>query len=183
VEDLSVWYLRRSRDRLKSEDVDDRYSAMVTTKIVISELSKLLAPSMPFLAEDLYLKITGGMQKESVHLDVWPEYLLDEMTKDELETIEKMNETRKVVSLGLEARSKAGIKVRQPLNCLKVKTQKLTKDYLDLIKDEINVKEVVADEKISGEVELDTNITPELKEEGTVREIIRALQEIRKNKK
>ena len=183
VEDLSVWYLRRSRDRFKSEDVDDRYSAMVTTKIVISELSKLLAPSMPFLAEDLYLKITGGMQKESVHLDVWPEYLLDEMTKDELETIEKMNETRKVVSLGLEARSKAGIKVRQPLNCLKVKTQKLTKDYLDLIKDEINVKEVVADEKISGEVELDTNITPELKEEGTVREIIRALQEIRKNKK
>lgn len=185
VDDISTWFLRRSRDRFKSEDVDDRYSAMFTTKKVILEISKLLAPSMPFLAEDLYLKITGGLKKESVHLEDWSDEFVGELSKDELEVIENMKEVRLIVSIGLEARAKVGIKVRQPLNSLKVKSQKLkgNSEYFNLIMDEVNVKGIVFDESNVNAVELDTNITSELKEEGTMRDIIRAIQEMRKNKK
>ena len=98
--------------------------------------------------------------------------------------IEEMEEVRKIVSLGLEARAKAGIKVRQPLQSLKVKSQKLKvkdgEDLLKLIKDELNVKEIIWDDKILGEVELDAEITPELKEEGELRELVRGLQDLRK---
>ena len=96
-----------------------------------------------------------------------------------------MKETRLSVSLGLEARVKAGVKVRQPLSKLILKNifLKDQKDYLDLIKDEVNVKEVVFDESISDNALLDATITPELKEEGTMRDIVRMVQELRKNKK
>ena len=94
-----------------------------------------------------------------------------------------MKETRHVVSLGLEVRAKSGMKVRQPLSSLKVKSKTLEgkEDFLELIKDEINVKEIIFDEKIAGDVELDLNLTQALKEEGMVRDIIRAIQELRKN--
>jgi len=186
VDDISTWYLRRSRDRFKSEDLKDRNSAMQTTKTVILEFSKLLAPSMPFLAEDLYLKITGGLLKDSVHMESWPEEFVGEMSKEENELLENMKETRNIVSLGLEARAKSGLKVRQPLGMLMVKSlvdKKLKEEYLALIKDEVNVKEVIFDANITEAVELDKNITPELKEEGTSRDIIRSIQEMRKNKK
>ncbi len=185
VDDLSTWFLRRSRDRFKSEDVEDRNSAMFTTKTVIFEFSKLLAPSMPFLAEDLYLKITGGMEKESVHLENWPDNLVGELGKAEADILEKMKETRAVVSIGLEARAKAGLKVRQPLASLKVKSEKLkgNAEYFDLIKAEVNVKEIIFDKNIETDVLLDSNITPELKEEGIMRDIVRAIQEMRKAKK
>lgn len=185
VDDVSVWFLRRSRDRFKSEDPEDRYSAMRTTRTIILELSKLIAPSMPFLAEDLYLKITGGLEKESVHLEDWPDYLAKELSKDDQKVIEIMAEVRRNVSLGLEARAKSGIKVRQPLMSLKVKSEKLkvNTEYFDLIKDEVNVKEIIFDESIASDVELDINISKELKEEGAMRDTIRAIQELRKNKK
>ena len=93
-----------------------------------------------------------------------------------------MEEVRKIVSLGLEARSKANIKIRQPLIKLEVKNLNLDKEYLELIKDEMNVKSVVENKKMEGEVILDTNITPELEEEGKVREAIRNIQEARKLK-
>jgi isoleucyl-tRNA synthetase len=183
VDELSTWYIRRSRDRYKSDDVSDRNSAIETTKTVLLAFSKLLAPSMPFLAEDLYLKLGG--EKESVHLADWPEEFVGEMKKDELEIIELMTEVRKIVTLGLEARAKAGIKVRQPLKSLKVKSPKLKgkEEYSDLIKDEVNVKGVVFDESITVEVELDTEMTVELKEEGMIRDLIRSIQEMRKEKK
>jgi isoleucyl-tRNA synthetase len=163
--------------------VSDRNSAIETTKTVLLAFSKLLAPSMPFLAEDLYLKLGG--EKESVHLADWPEEFVGEMKKDELEIIELMTEVRKIVTLGLEARAKAGIKVRQPLKSLKVKSPKLKgkEEYSDLIKDEVNVKGVVFDESITVEVELDTEMTVELKEEGMIRDLIRSIQEMRKEKK
>ncbi|MFA5934739.1 MAG: class I tRNA ligase family protein [Candidatus Paceibacterota bacterium] len=185
VDDISTWFLRRSRDRFKSENIEDKNYAMLTTRKVILELSKLLAPSMPFLAEDLYLKITGGLEKESVHLEDWPENIVGELTKEEVDILEKMKETRSSVSLGLEARVKAGVKVRQPLNKLKVKSLKLKDEekYLELIKDEVNVKKIIFDESIADSVELDTSITPELKEEGAMRDIVRMIQELRKNKK
>ena len=185
VDDVSTWYLRRSRDRFKSEDAQDRKAAMLTTQTVIREFAKLLAPSMPFIAEDLYLKITGGLQKESVHLENWTEEVVGELSSEESEILEKMKDTRLIVSLGLEARAKARIKVRQPLQSLKVKSLKLKEnsEYWELIKEEVNVKEIIFDAHIDGNVELDTNLTEALKEEGIMRDIVRAIQEMRKNKK
>jgi isoleucyl-tRNA synthetase len=180
VDELSTWYIRRSRDRFKSEDIADRDAAISTTKLVLTELSKLLAPSMPFLAEDLYLKMKG--EKESVHLDSWPENFVGELSKSEIEIVEHMKEVLKVVTLGLEARAKGGVKVRQPLSSLKIKS-KLKKEFTDLIKDEVNVKVVIVDEAMENPVELDLNITLELKEEGIMRDVVRSIQEMRKEMK
>ncbi len=182
VDDLSTWYLRRSRDRFKSDDANDRNAAMLTTKAVLMEFAKLIAPSLPFLAEDLYLKITGGMQKESVHLESWPEQFVGTLSEREVQTLELMHETRRIVSLGLEARAKSGIKVRQPLASVRIKSA-LLKDspaYFDLVKDELNVKAISFDVSLATDLELDTTLTKELKEEGIVREIMRAVQELRK---
>ncbi len=184
VDDVSTWFLRRSRDRFKSDNAEDRNSAILTTRTIILETSKLLAPSMPFLAEDLYKKITGDKEKESVHLENWPENFVGELTKSEVEIIENMKEVRSIVTLGLEARSKSGIKVRQPLSKFKIKSEKLKnkKEYFELIKDEVNVKEVVYDDNIAETIVLDINITEKLKEEGIMRDIVRAIQELRKSK-
>jgi isoleucyl-tRNA synthetase len=174
IDDLSTWYIRRSRDRFKSENTTDKEMALHTTRNVLLTLVKLLAPFMPFVAEDIYQRLKG--EKESVHLESWPE-----KTSFDSKIIESMNTVRKVSSLGLEARMKAKINVRQPLSKLTIKT-KLPQELLSLVKDEVNVKEVVLDEKINEEVILDTNITPELKEEGLIRELIRAIQDLRKEK-
>ncbi len=125
------------------------------------------------------------MEKESVHLENWPDDLVGELSASENEILENMKETRQIVSLGLEARAKVGIKVRQPLMGIKVKSQKLKnqKEYFNLIMDEINVKEIIFDESNVNDVELDTTITEELKEEGIMRDIVRSIQEMRKNKK
>jgi isoleucyl-tRNA synthetase len=98
--------------------------------------------------------------------------------------LENMEETRKVVSLALEKRMAAGIKVRQPLNGLRIKRDILKgkEEYLDLIKDEVNVKNISFNEKLETDVELDTEITLELQNEGNIRDFIRATQELRKNK-
>ena len=187
VDDISTWYLRRSRDRFKSEDLDDledRNHAISTIKTIILQLSKLLAPSMPFLAEDMYLKITKGNYKESVHLESWPTELICDMSKEELAILEDMKETRNISSLGLDARVKFGIKVRQPLQSLTIKNEKLKdkENLLNLIKDEINVKKIIFDKNIQSDVELDANITSDLKEEGFIRDFIRSIQEMRKSK-
>jgi len=184
VDDLSTWYLRRSRDRFKSDDIKDKTGAIETTRYILEELAKVLAPTMPFYAEELYQKVKSYDGKESVHLENWPVY--EKLSTEEKQILAEMTETRKVVSFGLEARAKAGLKVRQPLLKLKIKTSKLKNDgdkYFELIKDEVNVKEVVVDTAISEDVELDTNITPELREEGWVRELSRGIQELRKQEK
>jgi len=181
VDDLSTWYLRRSRDRFKSSDAVDKTQAIETTRYVLEELSKVIAPIMPFYAEELYQKVKSFGGQESVHLDSWPE--VKKISADEEKIITDMVETRKIVSFGLEARSKANIKVRQPLLKLKVKSNKLTEEYGDLIKDEVNIKEVVFDGSLVESVELDLNITPELKLEGQARELTRAIQELRKQEK
>jgi isoleucyl-tRNA synthetase len=91
-----------------------------------------------------------------------------------------MERVREIVTLGLEARQKAGIKVRQPLGKLEIKNFVLGEEYTELIKDEINIKEVVENKNIENEVLLDTKITEELKQEGDYRELVRALQDMRK---
>ena len=186
IDDLSTWYLRRSRERFKSDNKKDKETALETTKYVLTELSKVLAPFMPFIADDLYLKVTNGEKepldsargKESVHLESWPE--TKEVSNENREVIDEMRKARGIVSLGLEARAKAGIKVRQPLQTIKAKSEKLKPEFTELVKDEVNVKGVVFDENIAEEVLLDTEITPKLKEEGDLRDLIRAIQDFRK---
>ncbi len=184
VDDFSTWYLRRSRDRFKSENIQDKDMAIATTLYALKEFSKLIAPFMPFLAESLYKRAGGTLQLESVHLENWPEDIAGELSPEEKELIASMTETRKIVSFGLEARAKLGIKVRQPLLSAKIKSQIiLQKNELSaLVKDELNVKDVLFAELLSGEVELDATMTDELKEEGIMRDIVRALQELRKTK-
>ncbi len=180
IEDLSTWYVRRSRDRLKQEDKE----AKQTLYYVLKSLSKLLAPFAPFAAEELYQKLRIESDVESVHLEAWPEMkkrfsLFGNKSKD---IIEDMDNVRGIVSLALEARSRANIKIRQPLQKLEAKSKKLEAGYLELIKDEVNVKEVEIKENLEQEIYLDTTLTPELIEEGKVREIIRNIQETRKEK-
>jgi isoleucyl-tRNA synthetase len=183
VTDLSTWYIRRSRDRFKGSDVFDRTQALGTARHVFKEFSKLIAPIMPFIAEEIYLKVREEKDPESVHLADWPEANKSffSFLSPEKNILSNMEETRRVTSLALEARTKANIKVRQPLSKLEVKT-KLPEEYLEIIKDELNVKEVVINPNLSEEVLLDTKLTPELEEEGRVRDVIRAIQEWRKEK-
>jgi isoleucyl-tRNA synthetase len=186
IDDLSTWYLRRSRERIKNGDKD----AKKTLYFVLKRLSILLAPFSPFYAEDLYQKLMNKSDLESVHLENWPEVVpkvrpwefWKDRTLENDEVIQKMAETRRLVSLALEQRQKANIKVRQPLSKLQIKNDKLQKEYLEIIKDEINVKEVETNLKLEEEVKLDTEITPELAEEGRMRDAIRAIQEWRKEK-
>jgi isoleucyl-tRNA synthetase len=192
IDDLSTWYLRRSRDRFKSEDVEERKKVSQTCRFVLLELSKIIAPFTPFLAEHIYQAVKKEEDPESVHLCDWParHALAGEAGGPETDTIEQeilnnMGEARRIVSLALEKRMSAGIKVRQPLQKIQIsksKFQNLGEEYLNLIKDEVNVKEIVFQKDLEEEVELDTEITEELQKEGNVREIIRAVQELRKQK-
>lgn len=176
IDDLSTWYIRRSRDRFKSDNVLDKEMALSTTRKVLIEFVKLLAPFMPFISEDIYLRLKGA--KESVHLESWPE-----IRKFDNEIIDSMKEVRIFASLGLESRMKEKINVRQPLAKLSIRSASLIpNNFIELIKDEVNVKEVKIDPSLVSEVILDTNITTELKIEGNSREFIRAIQDLRKEK-
>jgi isoleucyl-tRNA synthetase len=175
--DLSTWYIRRSRDRFK-EGGEDAQSASATTRYVLFTLSKLLAPFIPFFAEEMY-QVSGG-SLESVHLEEWPKV---QVSKNE-EVLRDMEDVRTVVSRALEARMASGIKVRQPLSRLFLNSTHATlrknEELQNLIKEEINVKEIVWDDTLDLDVSLDTNITPELQKEGDIRELVRAIQDFRK---
>ncbi len=178
VDDFSTWYIRRSRERFKLED-SDKFAAIETTKYVLSEFSKIIAPFAPFVAEGIFLATSGKRQAASVHLEDWPKVDKKLIDKD---LIEAMVEIRKIASAALELRGNRGIKVRQPLSELRIKNSELKdkKELLGILADEINVKKIIFDLKIGGEIELDTKITPELKAEGLLREMARAMQDIRK---
>jgi isoleucyl-tRNA synthetase len=169
VDDLSTWYLRRSRDRFKSDDAADRAAAVATTGWTLLQLSKLIAPFMPFLADDVYSRLNVENKKESVHLETWPPMGIAPST-----ILEDMEAARKIVTVALELRAKAGIKVRQPL--AQLETPKLWNELKFIVADEVNGKAIIE----GAEVKLDTTITPELKEEGQMRDLIRHVQELRK---
>ncbi len=171
VNDFSTWYLRRSRDRFKSHDVLDRKEAVETTKFVFLEFAKYIAPFAPFFAENIYQRLRDTSMPESVHLCDWP--MAGEIHSDILLNMKIVRET---TSRALELRQKAGHKVRQPLSSLSI-PEPLSQDYLDIIADEVNVKKVVTG---SSEIILDTDMTPELKDEGIARDIIRGIQDARK---
>jgi isoleucyl-tRNA synthetase len=187
IDDLSTWYLRRSRGRKDKAFFATLGEALLKT-------SKIIAPIMPYLAEILYTglsKISKDRKyQESVHLEKWPRFnsrLIDE------KLTENMVDVRRFASLGLEARAKSGIRVRQPLASLKIKNPRLrqgfggqekskiknNKELLKILADEVNVKEIIFDKNIKNEVELDAKITPELKQEGILREFVRLVQNLR----
>lgn len=171
LDDLSNWFVRRSRKRFwKSENDGDKMSAYDTLYYVLVEFSKLIAPFAPFMAEDLFRKLTD---KGSVHLEDYPK-LNPDLVDSKLE--QEMDAVRGYITEGLSLRAKAQMKVRQPLASIQVPS---CPDYLiDVIKEELNVKEV----NIGGEeISLDFNLTDELKAEGLAREVIRVVQSARKS--
>jgi isoleucyl-tRNA synthetase len=184
INDLSTWYIRRSRERFKSDDAADKQNALTTTRFVLSELAKIMAPFMPFMAETIWQKVAGYDFKDenkSAHLENWPKQ--SGIMNYESRIMEEMQTARKIVELGLAERDKAGIKVRQPLGKFLIFNFKflMKEEYLNLIKDELNVREV-AIKKGAGElkVELDTAMTDELKLKGLKREIVRLVNAMRK---
>ncbi len=186
IDEFSTWWLRRSRDRFKGsasakatadkDDEKDKEQALAVFKHTLTELSKLMAPFTPFIADYLYKQIGGGL--ESVHLEKWPE--ADEKKIDQ-KVLDQMESAKKIVEMGLAVRAEKGIKIRQPLSKLTVYGFNLEKEFSSIIADEINVKSVEFAKGAEIKVELDTNITEELQIEGMLRELIRTVNNIRKN--
>ncbi len=177
VEDLSTWYIRRSRERISGQYRKDRNIALSVLYEVLVTYSKLLAPIAPFLAEEIYRNLT---KDESVHLSSFPR--ADETLFDK-KLIEDMMVVRKVVEAGHAKRKEANIKLRQPLASLIYSSQKqLDRELEQLLAEELNVKRVEYKKSSSKEpkVDLDTNITQELKEEGWARDLMREIQQLRK---
>lgn len=184
VTDFSTWYIRRSRDRIgpSAPNEEDKNAFYQTCYSVLVTLTKLMAPITPFLAEELYRNLTD---EESVHLADWPT-IKQQVISDKQQLFEQMKIVRKIVELGLAARKEQQIKVKQPLAKITVLADKdvldLSEDLQQLIKDELNVKDVSFSSKKTDEVavELDTNLTDALRAEGQAREIVRKIQEERK---
>lgn len=180
VDDLSRWYIRRSRRRLQKpnspkelEEVSRVYSHVLLT------LAKLLAPFTPFFAEALYKALISA-EDASVHLEEWPK---TDGKRIQRPLEEGMSEVRALASVALAKRAEKAIKVRQPLAALKVKHLALKgkTELLSILKEEINVKEIQFDKTFAEEVELDTMVTHALQEEGWFRELARFVQDLRQD--
>ena len=176
IDDMSNWFVRRSRRRFsKNDNSDDKKQAFITLYFVLVYLSRILAPFTPFLAEELYQKITGNT--DSVHLLNWPKSgIID------TDILEQMARTRQIITDALALRMQKSeteeqIKIRQPLSKLTYDGDKLDEYYEKIIADEVNVKTL----KNGSKLILDKTLTPELLEEGKARELIRAVQSARKH--
>lgn len=203
VDDLSRWYIRRSRSRLqRPANKKELVEASDTLFYCLLELSKLIAPFTPFFADALYLSLRGTVPIErrnaqinferslasdrrkwaSVHLEDWPEAGGKSV---DYSLSEKMAEVRRISSLALALRAEKGVKVRQPLQVLEIRNKKLSAaadvELLEILKDEVNVKEIRWNFDLAEELALDFAITPELKEEGLLREAIRMVQGLRRD--
>jgi isoleucyl-tRNA synthetase len=179
VDDFSLWYVRRSRDRVgpASESEKDKNYFYQTCFYLLVTLTKILAPFTPFLAEVVHKNLT---KEESVHLSDWPRVNTN-LTVSNADLLEEMQKAREVVEKAHSIRKDKAIPVRQPLSQLIITNFQFSKEISKLISDEVNVKSVVSK---SGKgvisVKLDTKITKELQEEAKVRELIRRIQDERK---
>jgi isoleucyl-tRNA synthetase len=177
IDDASNWYIRRSRKRFwKTTNDQDKTDAYRTLHYLLVRLGIVLAPFVPFLAEELYRNLTG---RESVHLEDWP--VAGQVNGL---IINQMAELRKLITKGLEIRSSKGIKIRQPLSDAVLGwSHQFNDQLLAIAQEELNVKNIswrqLSDGE--GEIELTTSITPELKKEGLARELTRFVQNARKN--
>jgi len=226
IDDLSTWYIRRSRDRFKGEDELDKQAAIKTTGYVLQELAKVMAPFMPFMAEQLWQKVTGNDFKDknkSVHLEEWPlcKYKEKDIKKyhdkssekekkeilmfaKDVNLIDTMEITRRLVEEGLAKRDELRIKIRQPLSSITVNSlddlykfgcnqagdddgsKKYFEQFKKIILDELNIKKIISvKDKNSGNmievIDIDSELTPELKQEGLKRELVRFINNMRKN--
>ncbi len=190
INDLSTWYIRRSRNRFRESNQEEKTKALKTLMRTLFHLSRIMAPFMPFLAEHIYQELDG--KQESVHLQDWP--LFDNNLINE-KLLSEMQIVRKICELGHNLRAQTKIKVRQPLSRLNVLGAKVSNNLIELIKDELNIKEVEFvqnspqgdnwQEVKEGDIKvyLNTEITPVLKEEGDCRELVRAVNSLRKKAK
>lgn len=178
VSDLSTWYIRRSRDRVgPSADPEDQKVFLSVMYGVLVTLSKLLAPFMPFIAEEIFRNLTG---EQSVHLQDYP---AGDQSLFNQQLMEEMKVVRELVERGHALRKESGIKLRQPLPKLSYGTsQRLSSDLESVMLDELNIKEIeyLKDSQDGVTLNLDTGITPQLQAEGEARELIRSIQKKRK---
>jgi len=178
IDDASNWYVRRSRRRFwKSGNDSDKENAYKTLHYVLSYLALILAPFTPFLSEEVYQKLTG---QESVHLCDWPE-----TRSVDGQLIDDMSRVRELIKQGLAQRAESGLKVRQPLQSATLYgVDELDTQLMDIVKEELNVKEVkviqLSGESVELRAEVDTELSDELREEGLIRELIRHIQNARK---
>lgn len=182
INDLSLWYIRQSRKKFQQPSGETEEAA-ATFYFVLLNLVKLIAPMMPFFSEEIYQNLKTADMPESVHLCDWPKFD-EKMINKKLE--DEMAERREIISEALAKRAELGIKVRQPLAAVTLRKPKSFK-VIDgtgtayIVSGEINVsKEKIFFSPKIKEPKYDTKITPKLKEEGQVREIIRYLQVLRK---
>ena len=179
IDDLSNWYVRRSRRRFsKNSDKEDKLAAFNTLYSMLTLTAVILAPFTPFLSEELYQKIT--LSEESVHLLSWPAPIGGKPIHDTIPA--DMARTRQIITDALALRMQKSdtedqIKIRQPLASLIYPGEKLDDFYEQIIREEVNVKKV----EHGKELKLDKTLTKELKEEGYVRDLIRAIQSARKH--
>ncbi len=178
VNDLSTWYIRRSRDRLSQGDT----RALQTFYQVLRQFLLVVAPIMPFTTEKIYQNVKQNEDPDSIHLAFWPKDKILNQAQEQL--LGAMKLVRQICELGHAQRKEKQIKLRQPLLSIKVDgvaVDSLGEEFIRLIKDELNLKNVEfgkKNEKLS--VILETRITQDLKDEGEARELVRALQEARK---
>jgi len=179
VDDLSGWYIRRSRSRVgpTASDPKDKQAFYETTWQVLTTVSKLLAPFIPFLSEHLYQELKTHDDPLSVHLTSWPKE-----GKFDRRLINEMATARKIVEMGLNARKEAKIRVRQPLSIITVSGIRLSRDVVSEVLSELNIKAISykTGKKGNPTVSLDIKLTTDLLEEGMAREIVRGIQELRK---
>ena len=161
TDELSNWYVRRNRSRFWANALtDDKLGAFITLYRVLVTLCQVAAPFVPFITENMYQNLVVSLDKEakeSVHLNMWPEYHEEEVDKN-LE--EEMELAYNLVKLGRSARNSANIKNRQPLSKMLISEKAIPEYYGDIIKDELNIKEVVLGADLSKYVNF--NIMPNL---------------------
>ncbi len=196
IDEFSTWWLRRSRDRFKGDNEQDKNQALTTFKYTLLQLAKVMAPFTPFIAENVYREVGGKL--ESVHLDKWPE-----VGKIDTEMIDAMRAVQEVSTLGQALRAEAGIKIRQPLSGIKLIGGQVCRqfkdhrdNFIEIIKDELNVKGFSLIESLDNildktnwiskatdqiTVALNTEITEELQIEGALRELVRTINGMRKD--
>ena len=170
IDELSTWYIRVNRERFEEEKTPREI-----LRYVLENMSKIIAPITPFVAEEIYRTLNG--KNNSVHLESYPEF--KEIKESEL--IRDMNNVREIVSSGLSERDKVGIGLKWPLAKTVVDSpKKLDKGFIEIIKNQLNVKKVELKKSKNISVKLDTKMTPDLESEGYARELSRQIQAFRK---